>query len=168
MSEKTTAVYGIFYDNELVQKSVRHLLAAQFAETEIDVHDPQKLGTKDLAHDRDSRAGSSTAAVTSSVAIGGTLGLAVGAGAMAIPGVGPLLAAGPFLGALAGFAAGGVAGGAMDALDAASLPDLGIRKYEGHIREGGILVTVQCVDAEAVRRAEEVLQQTGAQAISQS
>lgn len=168
MSNPPIAVYGIFYDAELTGRSVKKLIAAQIAETDITVHNPQTLGTKDLSHDRDAKAGGSTAVVTSSVAIGGAIGLAVGVGALAIPGVGPLIAAGPLLGALAGFGAGGAVGGAIDAADAASLPDLGVRRYEGHTREGGILVTVQCHNDDAVTLATAILQESGAQAISQS
>ena len=165
MAEATIAVYGIFYESALAKSSVEQLLAAHFAEDDVTVKDPQILGTKDIADDRDSKAGSSTAVVTSSVAVGGALGLAVGVGALAIPGIGPLLAAGPFLGALAGMGAGGAVGGAIDAADSAS-PDEGARRYEGHIAEGGILVTVQCADAAAVTLATEVLHRSGAQAIS--
>lgn len=167
MTEHSIAVYGIFYDSDLAKSSVEQLRASHFAEDDVSVKDPQILGTKDISHDRDSNAGSSTAVVTSSVAIGGTLGLAVGVGALAIPGVGPLLAAGPFLGALAGMGAGGAVGGAIDAVDSATV-DPGARRYEGHIQEGGILVTVHCIDEAAVTLATEVLQRSGAQAISQS
>lgn len=166
MAEATIAVYGIFYDRALAKSSVEQLLAAHFAEDDVIVKDPQLLGTKDISDDRDSKAGSSTAVVTSSVAVGGALGLAVGVGALAIPGIGPLLAAGPLLGALAGMGAGGAVGGTIDAVDSATA-DEGARRYEGHIREGGILVTVQCVDPAAVTLSTEVLQRSGAQAISQ-
>jgi hypothetical protein len=165
MAEATIAVYGIFYESALAKSSVEQLLAAHFAEDDVTVKDPQILGTKDISDDRDSKAGSSTAVVTSSVAVGGALGLAVGVGALAIPGIGPLLVAGPLLGALAGMGAGGAVGGAIDAVDSATT-DEGARRYEGHIREGGILVTVQCVDAPAITLATEVLHRSGAQAIS--
>ena len=168
MAGATIAVYGIFYESALAKSSVEQLLAAHFAEADVTVQDPQSLGSKDISHNRESTAGGSTAVVTSSVAIGGALGLAVGVGALAIPGIGPLLAAGPLLGALAGFGAGGAVGGAIDAVDATSLPNLGARRYEGHIREGGILVAVQCHHPDAVTLASDVLHDSGAQAISQS
>lgn len=168
MSGATIAVYGIFYESALAKSSVEQLLAAHFAEDDVILLDPQILGSKDISHDRESTAGGSTAVVTSNVAIGGALGLAVGVGALSIPGIGPFLAAGPLLGALAGMGAGGAVGGAIDAVDATSLPDLGARRYEGHIAEGGILVTVHCHHPDLVPLAIGVLQSSGAQAISQS
>jgi hypothetical protein len=166
MAGATIAVYGIFYDQELAGRCVGRMRDAGLADADVVLRNPAASGSKDLAHSREDNAGSSTAVVTSSVAVGGTLGLIAGVGAMAIPGIGPILAAGPLLGALAGFGVGGALGGAIDAADATGLPELGARRYEGHIREGGILLSVQCHDTAAVSRATELLQQSGAQAIS--
>ena len=162
------AVFGIFYDKEQADRSVERLTASDFSKDEVSILAPEILGSKDLSHDRDARAGNSTAVVTSSVAIGGTIGLVAGIGALAIPGVGPLLAAGPILGALAGMGVGGVVGGAIDAIDAAGPPDHEAKRYEGNIEEGGILVTIHCYTAGEVATAKELLAQTGAQAISSS
>jgi hypothetical protein len=168
MAGATVAIYGIFYDLAAAKSSVEKLLAENVAETDVRLHDPQTLGLKDLAHDRDDKSGSSTAVVTSSVAIGGALGLAVGVGALAIPVVGPLVAAAPLLGALAGFGAGGAVGGSIDAVDSADTAEPGIRQFEGQIAEGGILVAVQCHDENAVGVVTEVLRNSGARTISQS
>ncbi|MFN0103258.1 MAG: DUF3341 domain-containing protein [Bryobacteraceae bacterium] len=165
MIEKLTPVFGIFYDKAQAERSVDRLLASGIANETISMLAPGDLGLKDLAHDRDERAGSSTAVVTSSVAVGGTLGLLAGIGALAIPGIGPLIAAGPFMGALAGFGAGGTVGGLIDALDAAGLPEPEAKRYEGHIKEGGILLSVHCDTSDAITRAKELLKETGAQAI---
>jgi len=162
------AVFGIFYDKEHADRSVERLTASDFAADDVSILAPNVLGSKDLAHDRDARAGNSTAVVTSSVAVGGTLGLVAGIGALAIPGVGPLLAAGPMLGALAGMGVGGAVGGAIDAVDAVGPPDLAAKRYEGHIEEGGILVTVHCDTHDEIARAKDLLAQTGARAISSS
>lgn len=165
---KMVAVFGVFYDKAQADASVESITASGFSADEVSILAPETFGFKDLAHDRDAKAGSSTAAVTSSVAIGGTLGLVAGIGALAIPGVGPLLAAGPLLGALAGMGAGGVVGGAIDAIDAAGPSVHAAKIYEGHIREGGILVSVNCHSADEITRARELLTRTGAQAISSS
>ena len=162
------AVFGIFYDKEHADRSVERLTASDFTTDDVSILAPSVLGSKDLAHDRDAIAGNSTAVVTSSVAVGGTLGLVAGIGALAIPGIGPLLAAGPLLGALAGMGAGGVVGGTIDAIDAVGPPDLAAKRYEGHIEEGGILVTIHCGTSGQVARAKELLTQTGARAISSS
>jgi hypothetical protein len=162
------SVFGIFYEKERAAKCVELLTASEFSKDDISVLAPEILGSKDLAHDRDARAGNSTAVVTSSVAVGGTLGLVAGVGVAAIPGVGPLLAAAPFISALAGMGAGGLVGGAIDAVDAAGPPDHEARRYEGHIPEGGTLVTVHCHTRERAARAKELLAQAGARAISSS
>jgi hypothetical protein len=162
------AVFGIFYEKQQAGEAVKRLTATEFAMDDVSVLAPDLLGSKDLAHDRDARAGNSTAVVTSSVAFGGTLGLAAGIGVAAIPGVGPALAAAPFLAALAGMGAGGLVGGAIDAIDAAGPPEPEAKRYEGHIPEGGILVTVHCHFPERVARAKELLAQSGARAISSS
>lgn len=162
------SVFGIFYEKERAAECVKTLTAADFSKDDVSILAPEILGSKDLAHDRDARAGNSTAVVTSSVAVGGTLGLAAGIGVAAIPGVGPLLAAAPFLSALAGMGAGGLVGGAIDAVDAAGPPEQEAKRYEGHIPEGGTLVTVHCHAPERAARAKELLAQAGARAISSS
>lgn len=161
------AVFGIFYDKERAVSCVERLTASDFSKDEVSILEPNLLGTKDLAHDRHSKAGNSTAVVTSSVAVGGAVGLAAGIGLLAIPGVG-LLAAAPMLGALAGMGVGGAVGGAIDAIDAAGPPDLAAKRYEGHIDEGGILVTVHCYNAAEINRAKDGLAKAGARAISSS
>lgn len=161
------AVFGVFYDQEQADRSVERLVTSEFSKDDVSILSPDILGSKDISHDRDARAGNSTAVVTSSVAIGGALGLVAGIGALAIPGIGPLAAA-PFLGALAGMGAGGVVGGAIDAVDAAGPPDPAARRYVGQIQEGGILVTVHCRSEDEVARAKELLAQTGARAITSS
>jgi hypothetical protein len=162
----TTDVYGVFYDRALADRSFRRLLDAHFEEADVGLKDPGILGTKDLSHDRESPAGGSTAVVIASIAIGGILGLGAGLAVMSIPGIGPSLFAAPFLGALIGFGLGGAVGGAFDAIDATTVDEPGSRRYEHSIPEGGILLSVHCRDTDAVTRAEDLLRQSGAQAIS--
>lgn len=161
-----TPVFGIFYDKEKAERSVETLIASEFAKDDVSILAPETLGTKDLADDRDARAGSSTSVVTTSVAIGGAVGLVAGVGALAMSGGNPGLAAGPLLGALAGMGFGGAVGGAIDAVDTAGPPDIEAKRYEGKIPEGGILVTVQCRAESQITRAKELLAQTGGEAIS--
>ena len=108
-------------------------------------------------------AGASTGAV-----IGGALGVLAGVGALAIPGIGPLLAAGPLVAALAGIGAGGVVGGFTGALIGMGIPEFEAKKYEGRIQRGGILLAVHCNTRGQVQRAREILAETGADDISKS
>ena len=162
------SVFGIFYEKDRADAAVKLLTDSEFSSDDVSVLAPEVWGSKDLAHDRNARAGNSTAVVTTSVAVGGTMGLAAGIGLAAIPLVGPAVAAAPFLGALAGMGAGGVVGGAIDAVDAAGPPEQEAKRYEGHIPEGGTLVTIHCQSPARVARAKELLSQSGARAISSS
>ena len=98
--------------------------------------------------------------------MGGTLGLLAGIGAIAIPGLGPFIAAGPIMGALAGIGTGGVVGGVIGALVGLGIPEFEAKRYEGMIREGKILLSVHCDNSDWVKRAKDVLEQAGAQSIS--
>ena len=99
-------------------------------------------------------------------AVGGTLGLLVGTGALAIPGLGPFIAAGPIMAALAGMGAGGALGGVVGALIGMGIPEYEAKRYDGRVRHGGILVSVHCDNSEWVRRAKDILKQTGAEDIA--
>jgi len=99
-------------------------------------------------------------------AIGGTLGLLAGIGALAIPGVGPFIAAGPIMGALAGLGVGGAVGGLIGALVGMGIPEYEAKRYEGRIKEGGILLSVHCDTSDEIDRAKDLLKQTGAEDIS--
>src|SRR6185369_8473714 len=93
--------------------------------------------------------------------VGGTLGLLAGIGALAIPGVGPFIAAGPIMGALAGAGAGGAVGGLIGALVGMGIPEYEAKRYEGQVKDGGILLSVHCRRSEDVTRAKDVLKATG-------
>src|SRR5205085_10018406 len=105
--------------------------------------------------------GTTTGAVAGG-AIGGTLGLLAGIGALAIPGVGPLIAAGPIMATLAGVGTGGVVGGIVGALVGMGIPEYEAKRYEGRIKEGGILLSVHCDNSDWVKKAKDLLKQTGA------
>jgi hypothetical protein len=98
--------------------------------------------------------------------IGGTLGLLAGIGALAIPG--PFIAAGPIVGALAGLGVGGAVGGLVGALIGMGIPEYEAKRYEVHIREGGVLLSVHCDTSDEIARAKDLLKHTGAQDISSS
>jgi hypothetical protein len=120
---------------------------------------------RDLAHEINTKAPEGAAAgAGTGAAIGGVLGWLVGIGALAIPGVGPLVAAGPIVAALAGAGAAGATGG----LIGAGFPEVEAKRYAGRIREGGYLVSVHCDDREWARRAKEILENTGGQDVVRS
>ena len=96
----------------------------------------------------------------------GLLGLLAGIGALAIPGVGPFIAAGPIMGALAGLGAGAAAGGLIGVLVGLGIPEYEAKRYEGRVKNGGILVSVHCDNSDWTDRAEELLKQAGAEDIS--
>ena len=101
-------------------------------------------------------------------ALGGTLGLLAGVGALAIPGLGPFIAAGPIIGALAGRGVGGAAGGLVGALVGMGIPEHEAKRYEGRVKDGGVLLSVHCATSDEVARAKKILEQTGAEDIASS
>jgi hypothetical protein len=128
---------------------------------------PENIGTKDLAYKKDTKApeGATTGGVTGGV-IGGALGWLAGVGALAIPGLGPFIAAGPIMGLLAGAGAGGAIGGLVGSLVGMGIPEYEAKRYEGRIKAGAILLSVHCDDSEWVKRAKRILAETGADDIS--
>jgi hypothetical protein len=96
------------------------------------------------------------------------LGLLAGIGALAIPGLGPFIAAGPIMGALAGVGAGGAVGGLVGALVGMGIPEFEAKRYEGRVKDGGVLLSVHCDTAEQITRAKDILKRTGAEDISSS
>lgn len=163
MSGKNTAVFGIYQSREAADNAVDHLRAAGFRSTDISVLFSENQGTKDFAHEKNTKApeGTATGVLSGGIA-GGVLGLLTGMGALTIPGLGPLVAAGPLLAALAGAGALGTVGGIIGALVGLGIPEYEAKRYEGRIREGGVLLSVHCDSSGWVRRAKELLEETGA------
>ena len=114
------------------------------------------------AREADEGAGGTTTGVAAGGAIGGTLGLLAGIGALAIPGVGPFIAAGPIMGALAGLGVGGAVGGLVGALVGMGIPEYEAKRYEGRLKEGGVLLSVHCDTSDEITRAKDILKRTGA------
>jgi hypothetical protein len=164
---KNTAVYGIFHNRSQAEDAVDRLRAAGFRTEDISVLLPENAGTKDFAAEKNTKAPEGTATgATAGGVVGGTLGLLAGIGALAIPGLGPFIAAGPIMGALAGIGAGGVVGGIVGALVGMGIPEYEAKRYEGRIKEGGILMSVHADNSEWTDRAKEILKQAGAEDIS--
>src|SRR5437763_6685765 len=169
MAGKNTAVFGIYRDRQQTERAVDALRAAGFRNSDVSVLLPDNVGTKDLGHDKQTKAPEGTAAGgTSGAVLGGALGWLAGIGALAIPGVGPFIAAGPIMGALAGVGVGGAVGGLIGALVGMGIPEYEAKRYEGRIIEGGILLSVHCDNSDWVKRAKEILKETGAQDVSSS
>jgi hypothetical protein len=149
------------------ESGVDALIERGFRREDISALLPDNTGTKDFVHEKGTKAPEgASAGATAGVVVGGTLGLLVGIGALAIPGLGPFIAAGPIMAALAGAGGGGVVGGIIGALVGMGIPEYEAKRYEGMVREGGILISVHCDDSNWVRRAKDILEQTGATDIS--
>ncbi len=167
MSGKNTAAFGLYSNRVGVEQAVDALLAARFRNEDISVLFPDNEGTKDFAHEKSTKAPEgTTAGVGAGGAIGGTLGLLVGIGVLAIPGLGPFIVAGPLMAALAGMGVGGAVGGLVGALVGMGIPEYEAKRYDGRVRQGGILVSVHCDNSEWVGKAKDILKQTGAEDIA--
>jgi len=167
MAGKNTAAFGIYPARSSVENAVDALRDAGFRNTDISILFPENEGTKDFAHEKGTKAPEGTAAgVGTGAVIGGTLGWLAGIGALAIPGVGPFIAAGPIMGALAGVGVGGAVGGITGALIGMGIPEYEAKRYEGRVKKGGILLSVHCDDSDWTKRAKEILERTGAEDIS--
>ena len=153
-----TSVFGIASSYEHVRNAVTSLKGRGFAENDISVLMPDKSSTRDFAVEHHTKApeGAATGAGTGGV-LGGTVGLLAGLGTLAIPGVGPLIAAGPLLAALSGAAVGAAAGGLVGALVGMGIPKFEAKRYEGKIKSGGMLVSVHCENSDEVTKAKNVL-----------
>lgn len=162
-----TAVFGIYRTRGALELGTDALKAAGFRDHDISVLFPDERGSKDFAHEKGTKApeGATTGAGTGAV-VGGTLGWLAGIGALAIPGVGPLLAAGPILTALAGIGVGGAVGGLAGALVGMGIPEYEAKRYEGHVKDGGLLLSVHTDDGDWTSRARKILEGTGAEDIA--
>ena len=164
---KNTAVFGIFRDRTHAEAGVSALIHASFRREDISVLLADNIGTKDFAHEKHTKAPEgATAGAGAGAVIGGTLGLLAGIGALAIPGLGMFIAAGPIMGALAGVGSGGVAGGIVGAAIGMGIPEFEAKRYAGRIKDGSTLLSVHCDTSDWVSRAKEVLEDAGAEDIA--
>jgi hypothetical protein len=167
MAGKNTAVFGIYPDRLSVEEAVEQFRIAGFRGTDLSVLFPDNKGTKDFAHEKNTKLpeGATTGGLAGGIT-GGVLGWLTGIGALAIPGLGAFIAAGPIVAALAGAGAVGALGGIIGALAGLGIPEYEAKRYEGRLREGGILFSVHCDDSAWVKRAKALMGSTGAQEIS--
>jgi hypothetical protein len=167
MSSKNVAVFGIYRTADLAEHAVDHLLSLGFSNPAISILLQDEKSTRDFAHEKNTKAPEGTATgATAGGIIGGTLGLLAGLGALAIPGIGPLIAAGPIIGALTGLGVGGAVGGITGALVGMGIPEYEAKRYEGHVKNGGTLLSVHCDTSEQIDLAKDGLKATGAIDIS--
>jgi hypothetical protein len=167
MAGKNTAVFGVYTSQAAVEDAVEALRINGYRNTDISVLFPDNVGTKDFAHEKHTKApeGATTGA-GSGVLIGGALGWLTGIGALAIPGLGPFIAAGPIMAALAGAGVGATVGGLIGALVGMGIPEYEAKRYEGRVKGGSILLSVHCDDSEWTKKAKTILEDTGAEDIS--
>jgi hypothetical protein len=166
---KNKSAFGIYSSRSGVENAVMALKDAGFHHSAISVLLPENLGNREIATEKNTKAPEgATAGAGSGAVIGGALGWLVGIGALAIPGLGPFIAAGPIMAALAGAGVGGAVGGVTGALVGMGIPEFEAKRYEGRLQKGGILVSVHCDTADEVKRAKDILQRTGAEDISTS
>jgi uncharacterized membrane protein len=162
-----TSVFGIVKSHSQAEQVVEGLQDAGFPVSEISVLLPDKEGKHDIGHVKATKApeGATTGATTGGVT-GGVLGLLAGIGALAIPGVGPFIAAGPIMAALSGAAIGATTGGVVGALVGMGIPEVEAKRYEGKLKSGNYLIAVHVRDGEEEDRAKEIFKSSGAEDIS--
>jgi len=168
MSSEKVGVFGIYSTRIAVENATDSLVNAGFPISDISVLLPESLGgPKEMGTVETTKApeGTATGAATGGV-IGGTLGVLAGIGLLAIPGLGPFVAAGPIMAGLAGLGVGGAVGGLTGALIGIGIPEFEAKRYEGRLKKGGILLSVHCVTADEIKRAQEVLKVTNAEEVS--
>jgi tetrahydromethanopterin S-methyltransferase subunit C len=163
MAGKNTGVFGIYSSPEQAEVAVDTLISAGFRSAAISVLLPDSASTRDFAHEKNTKAPEgTTTGVTAGGIVGGSLGILAGIGALAIPGVGPLIAAGPIMAGLAGLGVGGAVGGLVGGLVGLGIPEYEAKRYEGHVKGGGTLLSVHCDTSEEISRAKDLLKGTGA------
>lgn len=167
MASKNIAVFGIFPDQLTAEDAVDTLKETGFRSTDISVLFPDNQGTKDFAHEKHTKApeGALTGGSSGAV-IGGALGWLAGIGALAIPGVGPFVAAGPIMSLLGGIGVGSAIGGITGALIGLGIPEYEAKRYEGRIQRGCILLSVHCDNPEWSAKAKHILQESGAEDVA--
>lgn len=167
--DKRIVVFGIFDSRAEVESSVDQLKAQNFRSSDISVLLPDARSSQNFAHEKETKAPEGAAAgAGTGVVLGGTLGWLVGIGALAVPGLGPFIAAGPIMAMLAGAGVGGTVGALSGALIGLGIPEYEAKRYEGIVKKGGILISVHCDDYEWKKKAMRLLEQCGARDVSSS
>src|ERR1700735_399815 len=160
---KNIAVFGIYSIDTDLNQGLDELRVAGFQNTDVSVLVPENGGNKDLALEKNTKAPEGiTAGAGTGAVVGGALGWLAGIGALAIPGVGPFIAAGPIMAALGGAAVGGAVGGLTGALIGMGIPELEAKRYEGKIKSGNVLISVHTEDSDEIKVAKEIFEKAGA------
>lgn len=162
-----TAVFGIYPNRARVELAVSRLHEDGFRPEDISILMAHNEGTKDLGVEKSTKApeGAATGAASGAL-VGGALGWLVGIGVLAIPGLGPFLVAGPLMALLGGVGVGGAVGGVAGAAIGAGMPEYEAKRYEGLVKNGGVLLSVHADDSKWTQRAKDVMEQTGAEHIA--
>jgi hypothetical protein len=167
MENKKTAVFGIYTTVVSADLATDSLVKSGFLSSDISALVPENLGPRPMATEKGTKAPEgATAGASTGAILGGALGLLAGVGMLAIPGVGPFIAAGPIMAGLAGLGVGGAVGGVTGALIGMGIPEYEAKRYEGRLKKGGILLSVHCDASDQITRAKDVLKNTGAEDIS--
>jgi hypothetical protein len=167
MESKKTAVFGIYGSVFVADQATNTLIKSGFSTTDISILVPENTGPSQIGTEKTTKAPEGAAAGASTGAVlGGALGLLAGIGALAIPGVGPFIAAGPIMAGLAGLGVGSAVGGLTGALIGMGIPEYEAKRYEGHLKKGGVLLSVHCDTSREIMRAKEILNETGAEDVS--
>jgi len=161
------SVLGIYSTRGATENAIGAFRDAGVERADISLLLPENLGSKELVTEKETKApeGASVGAGSGAV-IGGALGWLVGIGALAIPGLGPFIAAGPIMATLAGIGVGGAVGGFSGALVGLGLPEYEAKRYEGRLQKGGILLSVHCDSSEEIDSAKQIMERTGAEDVS--
>jgi len=163
----STSVYGIAHSTTIANNVVTRLQNAGFSTNDISVLFPDQSGTNDFAHEKHTKAAEvASAGFGTGGAVGGAIGLLAGIGVLAIPGVGPLIAAGPIMATLSGAAVGGAVGGLTGALLGLGIPEIEAKRYDGKLMEGNILISVHADDSDEVKSAKNIMDSEGVSDIS--
>lgn len=164
-----TSVFCIASSEFTANSIVSRLQGAGYADNDISVLFPDKSSTRDFAHEKNTKApeGAATGATAGGV-VGGTLGLLAGIGMLAIPGLGPFIAAGPIMASLSGLAIGATVGGIAGALVGMGIPELEAKRYEGKIKDGNILIAVHADNSSEAKEIKQIFESLGASDISSS
>ncbi len=169
LATKNISTLGIFSSQLEVERCVDRLRADGFRKSDVSILMPASTSTRDFGHEKGSKAPEGAATgVSAGAAIGGTLGWLAGIGALAVPAIGPFIAAGPLMGLLAGVGVGGAVGGIAGGLIGFGIPEYEAKRYEGFVKRGGILLSVHADNRDWANKAETILKECGAREISKT
>ena len=164
---RNSAVLGIYQSRAALERAVDELRAEGYRHSDISALFPEGDQTKEFAHEKGTKAPEgATAGAGTGLVVGGALGWLAGIGSLAIPGLGPFIAAGPIVAALAGAGAGGAVGTLAGALIGLGIPEYEAKRYEGRVKDGGILLSVHCDNSDWADKAKNILERTGGQDVS--